>query len=593
MAEPPSAFDQFRIVIDESAFGLPVSTAEDLNSMVSKLGFERTMLCIARIANRGWHTRGETDVQIAMAREVFGQSPLTDAITSAARQNDRLEIFPEQHASVLQRLLVLRARSAAVDEYREGEQETFNRAWLAAAAPTGAMGRHEDAPRDRLDMVAMLIQNGTYNSVEDTITTMIRPQILFRDIAESDAARAHPHFCPIDEWHRDKFGLGLAAQFALGLALAAKSNVFDDGMSLADGATVGAPYLHDAAQRLGLDRSLVEGILTGDRDWYREQFERRPDSVENMAWDRIPFEARPLLRLSTGAFLALSPRAFDSWIGDGAYHRSLAAARAKGKAEQFLAFYGFLVEEHVHRLLQSAHAKPGTLAPCRVLGEQRYGRGGGKKSPDVAIDCGPDIVLIEVCGGRFTLRTVVEGDPQTAIKELGHLVFDKAAQLDRRVTEFLDEEWLIPGIKTSDVHRIWPVVVTADVLQNEILWDEIGERLPDVFRQSKVQPLTLLDVGEVELLSALVEKGQSLVDLLAKKGHGPYSKTDFTRFVFDSAGLTHEVRAALIEERWISEIDEAAKSFGFDFDERDVLARITEERLHRKHSGNDREGDAN
>ena len=85
-----------------------------------------------------------------------------------------------------------------------------------------------------------------------------------------------------------------------------------------------------------------------------------------------------------------------------------------------------------------------------------------------------------------------------------------------------------------------------------------------VFSQPKVQKLTLLDVSEVEKLSALIEQGHSIIELLNAKTNGPYSEMDFTRFVYDTPSLSHEVRSSLLERRWKDEIVRTAESFGFD-----------------------------
>jgi hypothetical protein len=47
----PSSFEQMRVVVDESGVGLPVSSRDQLRSLVSKLSFENTMLAIARLAS--------------------------------------------------------------------------------------------------------------------------------------------------------------------------------------------------------------------------------------------------------------------------------------------------------------------------------------------------------------------------------------------------------------------------------------------------------------------------------------------------------------------------------------------------------------
>jgi len=116
-------------------------------------------------------------------------------------------------------------------------------------------------------------------------------------------------------------------------------------------------------------------------------------------------------------------------------------------------------------------------------------------------------------------------------------------------------------------------VVTADVLQNGLLWDEIRERLPGVFNQPKVQRLTLLDVSEVEQLAALVEQGHSVVDLLSKKASGLYAELDFNRYVFEEPLLTHEVRSSLLDQRWMAEVDRAAEAFGFDPNSTEALEK--------------------
>jgi hypothetical protein len=565
MARPPSAFDQMRVVVDEGGLNQRVSTSEELKAMAAHLSFEGSMLAISRLASRAWHIRGDIDAQLELAAQVFGDPRLPPAIAHLASAVPTLEVFPEQHSAVLQRLLVLHGREARLGESREHEQVVFDRAWFAAAVPAGELHKGApDGPNGRRDWIAYLVQNGVYNRTEESLAAMIRPQILFRDIAESASARNHKDFCPIDDWHRDKFQLGLAEQFAIGLAVASRADTFDEATPVERRSLVGGAYLAEVARKLDREPGVVLDLLSADRDWYRHEFERRPDTIQSMAWDRIPFETRPFLRLSNGELLAISPRAVEGWLGDGFYHRSLAAARDKGQAERFMSFYGYLVEEHVLELMRHAHPERGALATCRVFGEQPYGRGGGKLSPDVAVDCGPDLVLIEVCGGRFTLRTVVEGDTDAALEELGHLVFDKASQLDRRITELLNGEWKIPERSIEHVGRIWPVVVTADVLQNGLLWDEIRERLPEVFNQPKVQSLTLLDVSEIEQVAALVEQGHSVVELLREKASGPYAEIDFTRFVVETPSLSHEVRSSLLDERWLAEVDRAAEAFGFD-----------------------------
>lgn len=137
MSSVPSSFEQMRVVIDESGVGLPVSSRDQLRTLVSELSFENTMLAIARLASHTWQMRGDVEQQLALAPTIFGDQDLVEQIKLLTQgEPDRIEIFPEQHAAILQRLLVLFASDGDLGKPAPREQWIFNRAWLAAASPT-------------------------------------------------------------------------------------------------------------------------------------------------------------------------------------------------------------------------------------------------------------------------------------------------------------------------------------------------------------------------------------------------------------------------------------------------------------------------
>jgi hypothetical protein len=113
-----------------------------------------------------------------------------------------------------------------------------------------------------------------------------------------------------------------------------------------------------------------------------------------------------------------------------------------------------------------------------------YGPGNGKRTPHIWVDCGPDLLLIEVTSGRFTLPTLIEGDPDKAAADLTRLLFKKLDQLGRRIDDLLAGESAPPDVELERVERIWPVVVTADMLQNDLLCQEIKSRLPEALRRA-------------------------------------------------------------------------------------------------------------
>jgi len=106
-------------------------------------------------------------------------------------------------------------------------------------------------------------------------------------------------------------------------------------------------------------------------------------------------------------------RAINVWLGDGFYYRLLDSAQRRNTAEfsvslAFTRFVGDLVEEWAVRLVKSAH--PGDRRAAPDASTESSSTTGTKLSPDVAIDLGTDLVLIEVRSGYLTRELRVGGD---------------------------------------------------------------------------------------------------------------------------------------------------------------------------------------
>jgi hypothetical protein len=570
LGRAPSSFEQFRAYPDEAALGYPISTPEDLADAAGHLTFETGIVALARLAAHVEHMHGEPRTQLSLAEAVFGDADLIARLTRFAQAvNFELEVFPPQHISALQRLLVLHGADRALGEETDVEQSIFNRIFFAMASlsdDSGLGAIEEEGSRGR--WLAYLIQNGSYNSRDAPMETMTRPQALFTETAAE--LGNHPDFCPVDEWFVEDYKLSISEQYALGFAVLAVSKVMEASLELHERAVLGPEFFPDIAARLGRDPSDVTGLIAGTRTWYAQAFGVGEQTKARAAWERTPFDMRPVLRLAAGAFVVVSPWAINSWIGDGFFHRALAAARRRGQAERLLRFYGALVERYALQTLQQVHPEPRPLGSGRVSGDRPYGPGNGKRTPDICVDCGPDLILIEVASGRFTLPTLIEGDSQKAAADLTRLLFKKLDQLGRRSDDLLAGEWAPPDVELERVERIWPVLVTADMLQNDLLWQEIKSRLPGGLGRGRVQQLTLLDLPDVELLGALVERGFGLSDLLARKAASPYAEMDLRRFVDDSADISDRVRLSTVEERWIQTMVRVAELVGFDADEETI-----------------------
>jgi hypothetical protein len=566
LAEPPSAFEQVHTFADEVRAGYPRnSTPEELIEMVSGLPLEPGMVALAQLSAHVAHFPLDTKAQLELAPTIFGDLRLVAHLKRFEREaRGDLVIFPQQHMTALQRLLVLHGEDVALGAERPAaEQEVFNRAFFAAGALTD--DRKPGPPGDpasREAWITHLLQNGTYNASDGPMESMTRHQALFGEIAAR--FKDHRDYCPINDWFIGDYGLSVAEQLALGFAVAASTKVWEESLGIRDRGVLGADFFTELADLLGRDRERVLELLTADRSWYAEEFRTGEQTTTRAAWERTPFEKRPLLRLADGRFLLLSPAAIHSWIGEGFFHRALACARRREESERLMRFYGTLVEAYALQTLQHAHPEPRPAGSGRVTGDRPYSERDPRRTPDISVDAGPDLVLIEVKSGRFATQTLIDGNPEKAAADLRRLLYGKLDQLGRRIDDLLAREWILPDVDLSNVERIWPVLVTADMLQNDALWGAINDRLPAGLRQARVQKLTLLDLPDLELLAALVEQGFGLADLLRRKASSLYAEMDLRRFVTDTPDIPRRVRLAAIVRRWGEAMDEAITLFGWD-----------------------------
>lgn len=188
-------------------------------------------------------------------------------------------------------------------------------------------------------------------------------------------------------------------------------------------------------------------------------------------------------------------------------------------------------------------------------GEQPYGPRGGKRTSDVAIDLGPDLVLIEVVSARFATDVRVYGNAEVLTAALERMLFKKMGQLGRVTAAVLAGDATIPDVDPAHLERVWPVVVVGgDLMHTEFLWDRIDAELPPELAGGRVRPLTVLDLEDFELLLGLVSEGRHLPDVLQQKAAGAYRRLGLARFMHEELHLPFPLmqRPPLLEERWVT-----------------------------------------
>ena len=238
-------------------------------------------------------------------------------------------------------------------------------------------------------------------------------------------------------------------------------------------------------------------------------------------------------------------------MGEGLHYRALDAADAKGETRRYNNFFGHLVERYCLELAESAYPVDRPLGSGRAHPEQRYGRRGARRTFDIALDFGTDIVAIEIVAARLTAEMQVFGRPELLARELEKMVFKKVRQIASPVAAVLSGEAEIPEVDPEQIRLIWPMIVTGGtLLVTELLWDQINAMIPAELTAPRVAPLCVLDLDDFELLLALGADGHHLPDILRRWRGGLYRDFDFARFAYQELGVDPDVRLPIINERY-------------------------------------------
>lgn len=543
----PSLLDQFVAVPTEADLEFEESSSSDIRGWLARVGYQPGTVWSARFLRRLSLVRGDLGGELRLIKALFGDAKVVgayEAFASGADDHDKRALISEQQLHVLMRLVL---ESAAPDAtgFDEAADYTMKRAMIATSSVVGdAAARIQGEGQVLDDWIGFLAQNGVYNVRGDQLQAYQRVWRIYVELASSEQARAHPLYCPFDEWSIEQSGASIEELVAVGfhaLATVASEQAQSEMECL-----VAPMSLYLANTPLADRHAFFAEALSGSREYFQQGFARSRDDPIRLAWDMTPFLRKPFLMLEDEALLLLSPRALHSWLTDGVHYRLLDRAIAVGRRERFSAFVGHLFESYVLEVLAAGLAGC-TAGEGRVHGEQRYS--GDQRTSDVAIDYGVDLVLCEVVSTRLPLGVRAEADQSELDVFLKRTILDKLSQLDRVVNDLVRGAAHIPGVDMAAVERVWPVLINVgEVVEGEALWSFINGQAIGL-RQTSCRPLTLLGVDEVETLAGMAATGENVVSILSAKQRDNYGELGFRRWLADTRD-TAPPRLPVLEARW-------------------------------------------
>jgi len=534
------------VFIDEEALGLPETTLAGLRRLVQTLPFESAMLSLVLLNLRAERVLTDPTGQWDLARWFYASWPdLLSRYAQVRQLSPARPIFSPQPIAMLMRLLIEEARDQACAELTPSEFQTLQRAVLGAHSaledPLGTASTEA--------IVAYELQASSFFKRPPVLEEMVRSEE-FLGLMRGEELRGSVNYVPVDGW-LSSTGVTPEEQRVLGFGLSATTNVF---VTEPPTPRIEARHVDELLTKLNLLKTPRDvPIISASRAELQASFDALGGGDAARSWEFRPFKSAPFLRFANGDLLLLGMPWLLSWLGEGFHYRALRHAQALGKAEvlRYSRFTGEVVERYALDLAYAAIDGHAT-----VLGEQRYGKGGGKRTSDVAVVWGRDIILFEVHARRVTASAMATGQVTEALGEVSKLLVVKVDQVAACIAVLLDGTATLPGVDFTSIERIWPVVVSVGhLMQTQPVWKQVRETVMAettiTLSKARVQPLQLLDIADYERLLGIVESGTNLPAILARKAAGPFCERDFAAWLHgDSAAPTAESRLSVLENRW-------------------------------------------
>lgn len=353
-----------------------------------------------------------------------------------------------------------------------------------------------------------LTQNELFHQSDDIFVRIDRQTQLWREVG-TRLERISPRLPPADML-REAAGIELEDILALGLALYAQRMSWKLGQAIWWVADFNSDLPPETIERF-------LGLVSVTRAELRQSLE---SAVSR--WDFMPFCEHPVLR-DGDRILILDEKLLADRILSGLYwivHEHERRLYGKIGWRRWTHAYGEMIELLVEDHLRSMALPALNLSGRTYYDEADFAKVYHGKVCDVALDFGSETCLIEIVSGQLTRATRFEGSVEGLKADTEKLVFKKACQLDESSKSFLQDpsalrRYLSPAGLPSPT--VFPVIVAGEGYPiNPATLNYITTQARDrgLLADSRIQPLFVIDIGELEMLWALAERGNSLPTLL-------------------------------------------------------------------------------
>jgi hypothetical protein len=415
------------------------------------------------------------------------------------------------------------------------------------------------------------MRRSSYLRDRATLNGLVRQHELFRLMGEPLSGRAEVERCDVEAAMNTMFGLTVEEQIRLGFALAARLHIWDDSGEEVNLMRFPPGAFAQLVSSLKLSDRLVEAtrLVSRNREEFRQEFDRLDPDHSLLTSTYVPFQQTPFLRCSDGSMVLSSPRFLSDWLEDGFHYRALDAVAGSPRDTQmsgkYLRFSGHVFEQYCVDLAKQVH-RIAFAGHVNVRGDFAYDTPSGeRRTVDLMVFSGSDLVLFEIEHHRPGLAVTVQGDPAAAEHDLReHLV-----QMSEDLAEFTEllrstQAPRVEGLDMRHIRRVFPVVVSVEApAQQPVLWDFLDREAVPRLRQAGSEPLTILDAEDFEMLCGLVEGGKLLPTLLERKSVPAYARFELKAWLDNDPLAPRPRRPHQLEEAYGRLVDGVASAIRF------------------------------
>ena len=270
-----------------------------------------------------------------------------------------------------------------------------------------------------------------------------------------------------------------------------------------------------------------------------EEFERSLTDPRS-EWDFLEFENHPVIRMENGLLIMDSQLLLDR-VTNGLYYFVLDHERARGETEReaWQKAWGRMIEELAESCLRP-------MAPLDFAGGRTFFTEEdlqiaypNTKQSDVVLDFGAEVAVFEIVSGQLKIGSRVLLDVVSFREDFKKIVSTKLLQLDVTSSNILSNPAPLTGVSQTPT-RVQPVLIAGGRFPvNFITMFELERFITDneLFTDARILPVAVMDLGEIEILEALCEQGQSPINLIARWRASEDAQVSFRNWIHNEPGL--------------------------------------------------------